>query len=125
MRGNSALAARIARLEARTRPKRLPIQPLMTVYDRDDEITAIAGWSGAICYREAGEAPQAFKTRARAALEGTGWLHAIYPAETLEPTPVATVPVPEPEPTPKPDPFALAGIGRVGPSWRTSPADEW
>jgi hypothetical protein len=121
VRGNNALAARIARLEAR-RPKRSPIQPLMKVYDLDDEIIAIAGTTGALCHREAGEPTQAFLARSRAALMGEGWLTAQYLEDASEAMPAPKLPVPEPKPTPQRD---LAGIGSVGPGWRTPPTAEW
>lgn len=111
MRGHSALAARIARLERVRAPRPLP--RLAFIVDRQDTpetaVEAFRTPEGTRIARNPGEALSDLLRRAWAQ-PGIGLsLFACYPPDA-EPVPA------EPQPnvgTPaEPDPFALAGIGR-------------
>lgn len=111
MRRGGSLAARLDRIErSRQRTRRAPVQPLIKVYDRDDAIIAIAGWTGATVERRAGEPLNALLARSRAALAGQGWLTARY---APEPPPEAMPGQSVPRPGASLDRNALAGIGRA------------
>jgi hypothetical protein len=112
VRRGGSLATRLDRIErSRQQTRRAPVQPLVKQYDRDHEIIAIKGWTGAICEREASESIGAFISRSRAVLAGQGWLAAIY---APEPPPEAmrgpSAPIEGMPGTA--DPLALSGIGR-------------
>lgn len=109
MRGNTALAARIARLEAqRRRSKRRFPCLVFKIVDQDAACVGFSGPSGAIIERETGESLKALATRSAAAL-GSVAVFAVYPPEEApEAVPGQSVPSPEPEPV-----IDLAGIGRV------------
>lgn len=111
MRGNTALAARIARLERALAPRPLPRLAFL-IHQDDVPETAIEGFrtcEGTRIPRNPGEALSDLLRRAWGQ-PGIGLsLFACYPPDA-EPVPA------EPQPnvgTPaEPDPFALAGIGR-------------
>lgn len=122
MRGNAALASRIARLEAQRRrfKRRLPRLTFSIYPDQaPGDVQGFANSRGLMVPREPGEALSAVQARAWRHPDAGQALFAVYPPdEASEAGPGQSEPSPEPEPNP--DPYALAGIGREDAKYRGS-----
>ncbi len=111
---NRGLATRLARLEKRLTTRRPLRRIVFGIYpdEPQGELEGMEG-GGVRVMRAAGEALDAFRTRALAEIPSRIVVSLLGPS----PAPAAAPPAPRTAPTmwapqPGPDPFALAGIGR-------------
>jgi hypothetical protein len=115
---HSVLARRIARLEARDRPRQLP--QLAFVIHEDDAPSSVEGFStasGVTVRREPSEPLSGAMARAFRHPSAGRLLFAVY-AKRVEPTCTAQLPALAVKALAEYDAFALAGVGR-----RASPAE--
>ena len=117
---HSVLASRIARLEARNCPRRLPRLCFMIhAEDAPSELEGFRLPDGSIVPPNPGEALSAARARAWQGLGSGQAMWAVY-APSSEPTSIVPPALVAAAPA-KPDPNALAGIGIVGRGWKKFP----